>query len=384
MGLLTASPPRHRLRSWLIPGLIGAAICLLALVQLGSPDRGRGTTLPLISGEARIAYVEFGRGADTLWLASTRDLRDRQRLLTLPHATDYGIVPSLAPDGQRFAFTALPPDLKTASADTPAVLWLASTRDGAPPRALADGMDLLVKPVWHPEGHSLVVRRSAHTAGVEAHGLVLVDVVSGSERELVTSMGQALFPIGFAPDANVLYAARLDPGASDLLAIDTTSGTVREAGRLAPGLTRDWTLSPGGDRIAYLEISLDAGQVYSRAYVVDTASGARAAVTDGAGDEFSPVWTGEGALGIGHANREGSPAGVLLLRPDAPAGLPGPANGFDVPLAAAPSGGDMVVRSFDGASALAPGRQTLTLVGGDGSRRPIASGEVTFLGWMHP
>jgi hypothetical protein len=40
------------------------------------------------------------------------------------------------------------------------------------------------------------------------------------------------------------------------------------------------------------------------------------------------------------------------------------------------------VRSFDGVSAVSPGRPTLTLVDRGGVRHAVASGEVTFVGWM--
>jgi hypothetical protein len=56
------------------------------------------------------------------------------------------------------------------------------------------------------------------------------------------------------------------------------------------------------------------------------------------------------------------------------------AAGFDVPLLVRQSG--IVVHSFSGGSSTNPGTSVLTYVAEDGSRRTIADGEITFLGWV--
>jgi hypothetical protein len=230
----------------------------------------------------------------------------------------------------------------------------------------------------------VVVRRSGRPAGeLDRYRLVYVDLATRTERDVAFANGLALFPIAFRPASNELLVARLSADASDLLMLDVESGVTREIGVLANGLTRDWSLSPAGDRLAYLELLAEAGQIRSRAYVIDLATGARSAVTDGAGDDFAPVWAAAGALTIGRAGDGRGTSGLITVRSGESALEPAP-GGFDVPLAASPTADGLAVRSFDGASARAPGRAVLALIRPDGSRTTIAGGEVTFLGWTNP
>jgi hypothetical protein len=383
MGPPSEAPPRFNLRLW---GLTSLGIGLLSLIPIllltSSGDDGREGAGQ--ESGAQVAYVEFGRGADTLWLASAEHPEQRDRLLTVEHAPDYGIVASLAPDASRFVFTALPATTKAPSADAPAGLWLASLTDTARPEAITANVDLLVKPVWRPDGAGVVVRRSGRPAGeLDQYRLVYVDLAAKTERDVAFANGLSLFPIAFRPASNELLVARLSTDASDLLILDVESGATREIGVLASGLTRDWSLSPAGDRLAYLELAMEAGQMRSRAYVIDLATGVRTAATDGDGDDFAPVWGADGALTIGRAGNDRGTSGLITVRSGESALAPAPA-GFDVPLAASPTADGLAVRSFDGASARAPGRAVLALIRPDGSRTTIAGGEVTFLGWTNP
>lgn len=385
MGPLTATQPRFN--HWLRLTFIALGVGMLSLIPLYLSTLSDGGAAPaaLPGEDLRIAYVEFGRASDTVWLASAANPQKREPVLSIEHALEFGAVPSLSPDGKRLAYTALPPNLKAPSAETPAGLWLASLEDGTPPEALAANVDLLVKPLWRPDGAGLVVRRSTASTLDSGHfRLVYVDLETRTERDIAFANGAALFPIAFTPGGNELLVARLSTDASDLLSLDLQSGAVREVGLLAAGLTRDWSLSPAGDGLAYLEMSLAGSQVRSRAFVLDLATGVRRPVTDGAGDDFAPIWTKTGALTIGRAGANGAGSGLLTLRPGEDATLAPSARGFDVPLGASPTAEAIAVRSFDGASALAPGRPVLALVRTDGDRTTIAGGEVTFLGWTNP
>jgi Tol biopolymer transport system component len=384
MGSLTRAPERFLLIRF---GFIALGVGVLSLIPYylvtqSDPSSPAGESSPAAS---KIAYVEFGRNVDTLWLASPDEPGKRDRLLAVEHAMDFGIVPSLSPDSSRFVFTALTASTKAPSPDTPAGLWLAPIKKESRPEAVAANVDLLVKPVWRPDSSGVVVRRSTATTPADGeYRLVYVDLETRSERDIALARGLALFPIAFTRTTNELLVARLSSDASDLLALDIASGAAREVGVLASGLTRDWSLSPSGDRVAYLEMTLTGAQAGSRAYVLDLATGVRTTATDGAGDDFAPVWSADGSLTIGRAGANGSASGLITLRAgEAPAIQLAP-SGFDVPLAASPADDGLAVRSFDGASAIAPGRPVLTVIRPDGARTPIAGGEVTFLGWTNP
>ena len=75
--------------------------------------------------------------------------------------------------------------------------------------------------------------------------------------------------------------------------------------------------------------------------------------------------------------------GVLVVRVGGEGAFKAPINGFDVPLLQAPGNAGVIVSSFDGASTSSPGDSALTLLASDGARKRIASGDVTFLGWVN-
>jgi hypothetical protein len=427
-------PCRTNLVVWLLAlAGVGALGLLVASSHLGGSSPSP-TPAVLPSDKPLVAYLQFGPREDTLWLTDPGQPARRQKLFALPHATAFGVVPSLAPDGRRFAYAALPPGLRAPSPDTPAELWLAAVSPEESRLLLARDVDLLVRAVWRPDGGSLVFRRSD-----AASRLYSFDLTTNQERELVAVRDAGLFPVAFSPDATTLYHVRLQDDGSYLAAYDIAAATQRDLGRLSNGLTRDWTLSPDGSQLAYLAMNLDGSLVSSTAHIFDLATGEVRPVGEAfrppapddqatqslnstsepalsppkgrvgpglsagrpdsealsspspsserglggeVGDAFSPVWLPDGDLAFGHlTNRT---AGGISLRGhgDAATTLVPPTRGFDVPLAFSAAARRFAVRTFDGASATSPGRATLTVVGLDGARTPIATGEVTFLGWI--
>jgi hypothetical protein len=375
MGVRVTSPSRAGNGVWPV-ALAGGILALLLSVSLVASGALRpfppGGSTPVPS---RIAYFQFGPDADTLWLADPDSPSRRERLLVVPHAREFGVVPRLAPDGRRFVYAALPSETRAPRPETPAGLWLSDVAAGAEPRLLARDIDLLVPAVWSMDGESVVFRRS----GPE-YRLVLLNLTSGQEQDLVRDASGALFPVAFAPDDGRLYYVRLSGDGSFFVSVDVDSDEKAELARLSPGLTRDWTLSATGDQLAYLEMDLSDGQVSSRAAILDLTTGA-IETAEASGDAFGPVWGEAGTLLVGRLT-EGDAAAGLYTAAGAIAFTP-PAQGFDVPLMLS-SAGEIAVRSFDGDSAMAPGRPSLAIVATDGTRKTIATGEVTFLGWIEP
>jgi dipeptidyl aminopeptidase/acylaminoacyl peptidase len=359
-------PAALPLRSLAVSGLVGVlagfAILAFAISRTGSGPSG-GAFAP---GES-VVYARFGTTADTVLRAPAAGSASPRKLFEIAHAREFGIVPALAPDGRAFAYTVLSPDTPDAAADTPAELWLAGLEAGAVPRKLASGFDLMVRPLWTPDGSGVIVRRSG--GGDGPYELVRVDVASGAAGTLATS-SLALFPVAWGADRSLLYV-EVGPAGSDLYRLEAGGAGVRVA-HLSDGLTRDWALSPDGGKLAFLAPS-QGQQAKSVVEVLDVAAGAVSAV-GGATDEFGPAWTADGRLSYG-ALQGGVRVGTEALA--------GPARGFDVPLAWSRSGSAVVARTFDGSSVTAPGRQSLTLLAVGGARKTIATGEVTFIGWTY-
>jgi dipeptidyl aminopeptidase/acylaminoacyl peptidase len=351
--------------------LFPAALLLLLVVALvlNIPSTSSGAAT---SNGPRIAYFEFGFRADTLWLADPFNPEQRESVLSVPHAPEFGVVPTVSPDGRLLAFTALAPGTRAPSAAAPAGLWLAELAGSRQPRLLASGVDLQVKPVWSSTGDGVVYRRTT----ADGYVLALLPIDGANERVLAKS-SEALLPVA-AKDGRVYYVA-LGDGGSTFHSVDLTNGSVSAPLQLFDGLTRDWTLSPDARRLAFLALSLGPVAVSSQALVLDLATGAIAPLSDASVDAFGPVWTESGRLVVGSLDRH-SGAGSLILEGQTEPAVAAPQRGFDLPLRAVPSGG-YIVRSFTGGSLAQPGNSTVVFIGADGARRVIASGEVTFAGW---
>jgi hypothetical protein len=340
----------------------------LTLLKTTSGGSTAATSALIATSGSRIAYFGFDRTADTLWLADPQNPSSRTKGLTIAHAPDYGAIPTRSPDGRSFAYLVLPGDTPAPGPASPAELWVASIAGGSP-RLIASGADLLVHAVWAPGGQGLVYRRSD-----EASHLMLARLGGGEPIELASS-ANALFPVAYE-GANLLYVELSDAGS----VLRSTAGF---SARLSDGLTRDWALSPDGSRIAYLEMMLATNQAASRAFVFDMASGTRTAVGAPDADAFSPAWGADGSLAVGQLKAGETTAVTLAVPGSTKFAFTAPQRGFDVPLALDATAG-LAVTSFDGNTITNPGRASLVVVRPDGSRREIASGEVTFLGWISP
>src|SRR5688500_16256593 len=134
MQAKTTSPQAGSLATWLVAILGVGLLVILLLSFVLERQTGPSSQVAGIVSSSRIAYFEFGRDADTLWLASPADLSDRKRLFAVPHAPEFGVVPSVAPDGRSFVFTALAPKTPAPSPNAPAGLWHTPVSANATPR----------------------------------------------------------------------------------------------------------------------------------------------------------------------------------------------------------------------------------------------------------
>ena len=381
---LIAAAASRRLGARLLVGLLLAGVflgfwrlALAGLVDGGFPLSKSGSGPQLL-------VSQFGVGQDTLWSLAAEDPERRRPVATLPHAAGYGVYASLAPGGRLLAYTALPPGLKSPSADSPAELWLLDLETGEA-RVVAADADLLVAPVWAADAGSLAFRRSqAVENAAGAFELVLVDL--GGGETVLARAEAALFPVGFTPDGALLYTS-VSPQGTDLARVTPGRAPERLA-HLSEGFTRDWRLSPDGRRLAFLSPQPTAQGMVLRAMVADLAVGDETespriwAAAYGPGQEFGPAWHPGGDLTLGRLSPGQTGAAVRLDAVGAES-LAGPEQGFDVPIAWSPDGRRLVVRTFEGLSVVAPGRARLEVVGEDGQRRSLdMTGEIAFVGWL--
>ncbi len=390
--------PFRPVRALVVVALLLGALGLSLTLTLGL--RGLASDQPTASASLRsllqtaaplVVFSEFGEEADTLWAASPDEPTDRAELGRVDHARGYGISASLSPDGTRIAYTVLPPDVPRPGPDAPAELWVLETATGVT-RRLAEGVDLLITPVWSAEAGAVVVRRSEWQEGSSgSFQLLRIDLTGASATVAAAEAG--LFAIDFSPEGSWLYYAVLSPSGTDLARAPGIGGGETEMmAHLSDGFARDWHLSPDGTRLAYLaEAPADAGIAFV-AQVLDLSTGrVQTLLADAGVAAFNPVWEQDGGLTIGHLDGAGAGGAPVRLSADgatlAPASpLPGPpagGAGFDVPLAWSPDGIHLAVRSFDGGSVADPGRSRVVVVGTDGERRELSPlSDVVVVGWL--
>jgi Tol biopolymer transport system component len=335
-----------------------------------------------------LIYSEFGRNSDTIWIASADDPARRSKVTTVDHAPEYGILPSLSPDGERIAYTVLP-SAGPAAIDAPAEVWLMD-RNGRNRKRLAADADLSIAPVWSPDGAAVVFRRSSNSDSGGRFQLVRV-TRAGVQTKLL-DIADGLFPVGFAPNG-ALYFTRLSTAGTDLGVIQPDGSVTMTVAHLSDDFARDWHLSPDGNRLAYLAPRQNGNDVSYGAVVIDLNPGAVvrqflvAAAPAGQGDEFNPIWRPDGSevtIGRLTSNAGGGSPILQMAAAGSPAttALAAPPQGFDVPLAWSPDAGYLAVRYFEGNSVTNPGRSWVTVVGGDGSRRTVSpNSDVVVMGW---
>jgi WD40-like Beta Propeller Repeat len=396
---LARLPRQQRTRLWRVAAATFVAGVVFGLWRLAGGIAGTPADLfpsagaPSASGSARIVINEFGIEADSLWVAPADEPSQRQVVAVVPHAAHYGIYATLSPDGRYIAYTALSPGLRDASNDSPAEVWVMGA-DGSYPRLLATDADLLIAPVWAPDSASLVFRRSqsrenaAGTFELVRISLAASDSTAAglAESTLVTAEA-GLFPVGFSPDGERFYYTQISATGTELGQVPTGSGPPSLLAHLGDDFTRDWHLSPDGDRLAFLTPQQSSAGTVLRAMVMEL-SGTfqlRQALPTGnrPAQDFNPIWhPKDDDLTLGRLTLGEARAPAIRVDASEVEALEAPSEGFDVPLAWSPDGGTLALRSFQGDLESESGPYHLILLDAKGRRQEVkAESEISFVGW---
>lgn len=361
---------------------IGVAAIVLSLalgacmiVRVGSPAPSAATLI----------FAEFGPSADLVFTAPATDPARRTQVLTIDHATGWGISATAQAVRGLVAFNLLPPQAR-GEANTPAELWLLDVA-AKTKRLIASDADLRVAPVLTADGAVLLYRSSA-SGGQQS--IVQVDVASGTRRVVHTvETAFGVFPVGIDSDRTVIFISLGTQGTDIYRIAEGRAPTLIV--HASDQIARDWRLSPDGRLLSCLAPEVQAERVVHRVHVVELRTGAALRGVDvdpekGA-EQFSPAWMPDGrALTVGRAPVGGAPrSGALSLSLAAgPAALLiGPDRGFDAPLAWSPDAGYLATKTFSGASSALPGAESVVVVSTHGRRYVVSgAGEIIVLGWM--
>jgi hypothetical protein len=115
-------------------------------------------TPPPPDSDFRLVYSEVGSEADTIWLVNPVDPAERTKVVTIDHRPEYGIVPSLSPDGRFLAYLSLPGDAPADPSLSRADLFVMDLTTGRTEHLL-ENADLYYTPLWDPGSRYLYVRQ---------------------------------------------------------------------------------------------------------------------------------------------------------------------------------------------------------------------------------
>lgn len=372
-----------RLRFW-SRALPVAAVFLIATAAVTIrllPTGGEESPAAAASSETpMVVFAEFGLNADRIYLAPADTPDDRTLVDTVEHADGWGLNPATSLAGPLIAYTVIP-STAAPQRDSPAEVWVMNLETRNKTR-LARDADLLVPPVFTPDGQGLLYRRSNGTQ----QEIVQIEVAALTRRAVhaeQTTFG--MFPIGI--DATgALLIARLSDGGTDLYSAQEGQSPAF-VHHLSDHIARDWQLSPDGRALSYLTAEFVNERVAYRARVLSLADATEMplpATLDEGGEHYGPVWEPDGS-GI----TVGQEALVQAAEPAMNLGLDGSTDalvaaerGFDVPLGWAAGGRYLAVRWFNGTHSQNPGLDATVIVDRQGGRAPIeVSTEVIFIGW---
>lgn len=352
-----SKPTRTGLSRTAVAASLATLVIVLGL-RLGAAWFGQAESSPALLTPDEGPYLiglQPGETADRVVAVARAGAGAAVEVAVLPHLPGYTARGAVSPDGRYLAVV-------IATAGTPAQpaaeLLVVDLWNGRV-RSLAGGLPYLQDPVWANDGGSVVVTREPAPGTVE---LLRVDLGGRSAIILRREGVLGVYPVGFTP-AGVLYAVLIDARGSTLL-----RGT-EEVRQLAPGITRDWALSPDGGQLAFVEYA--EGRYLGRIVSLEPgAVSAQAAAVDDGRQRLGPAWdprTGRAVFAEDPAPADGAAAAQ--------------AAGIDRPLAFAPDGSALAVEHWDGTSFAEPGRPQVQVLR-DGERIPIPVTRV--FGWSVP
>jgi Tol biopolymer transport system component len=365
------------------PALVGAAITASAAGGVAAWQYTHNDVTPFQQAQSaglRLLVSEFGEDGDTIAAIDPDNPSDRSELARIEHAPGYGIFATLSPDGEAIAYTALPADSVKPAPDQPAVAAIVEA-DGDV-ISLADDVDLLIAPVWSPDGESIVVRKNSAIENSAGRFELILLGRDGSRSTITAWNSAAVFPIAFSTDGTQLYFATLNADGADLYSVAPDGADETRIAHLSDDIARDWRLSPDGATLAYSVLE-NGSEPRVKTMLLDLASGeASEAREASAVSEYNPTWRADGELTIASIDADGRDALATGAAGNTTT-ISGTRAGITVPLRWAPDGSTLAALSIDGQTPLDVGAGHLEVVTPEGERTRISEGpDVLIVGWL--
>lgn len=225
---------------------------------------------------------------------------------------------------------------------------------------------------WSADGTHLATTHTTAASDTSRAdvAIIQVDAATGSASQAAEfdEVFQAV-PVGYSIDRERLLVVVIDQSGSSLYAV-REGGRVQRLASLAAGRTRDWSLSPDGSRLAYIEFTATGERGYAgRTIVVATGSVLASAAT---ANEYGAAWRPGSAI-----PDFGGPGGTIRLSD------PSAAAQYVFPSSWAPDGSAMVATIYSaGSDRGASPSDSLELVTSTSRERLADQPGARFFGWV--
>lgn len=227
--------------------LVAAWLALVTGVTVtGSLSGGHTSVVP--SPLSSVAYLVPEADADVIYIRGTGSNDIPHEVVSFPRVLSLKARGLGSPNGDRLAVLHL-----ADGPGKPARLSLVSL-PGGDVTTIGGEFDYLSGLAWSPSGARIAAARTEPGAQMTGHILhmVEIDTATAAARDVATfENAQQAVPVGYSPDGQRLYIAVIDQSGSTLW-MTSAQGAERVA-VMSDGPTRDWSLSPDGQRVAFID-----------------------------------------------------------------------------------------------------------------------------------
>ncbi|MBA4179284.1 MAG: hypothetical protein C0506_01720 [Anaerolinea sp.] len=348
----------------------GVAAVVVAWAVFTASPVSNDTAYPAVpvvnAAEVRsVAYISPGDQADRLFVRRIDDEGPGSLVATFPGPFNIHARGLASPLGDSVAVLSVSPSTLPFAKLTVVELPSGATRESS------EAFDYLSPIAWSGDGTRFAARRSRPLDDAGRAAITVYEVLAGSAvtREVADfASAFEVAPVGYSMDGERLFIVVVDQAGSALWV--ERAGRVQRLATLSPGRTRDWSLSPDGARLAFIDI-LGAGErTYAGRSLVIATGGLVNEVA--AGNQLGAAW-----FPGSHVPQFGGPGGSVQLS-DQP-----PGAAYIIPVQWSPDGSTLVATIYS-ASSDREGSPLLSIELVTPERRTRLSSEegAAFLGWV--